>query len=301
MTLCDVAQGTGRAQIRNGVALVVSQHVVGHRDQRVFLTEHAAVLADESQTVDIGVNDDAEVKTLLRRADRVFIGTHLVHDALQILLQGLGVVGELSCALAVQNLVVDAQCLEQLGQDDAANGVDGVGTDAELAGLDSLDISQTEVEHRLHMTLVHGVVPHDAAQLLDGCIVEVLSLSNAQHLCAVGSRQELAIAVEQLQGVPLRGVMRCGDDDAAVGLVPAYGQLCGRCRGQPDVDDFVAHADECAADDVAHHGSADTSVASDDNLLATDECGVGRCKLHDVQRIERVARLSADGTTNTRD
>ena len=57
------------------------------------------------------------------------------------------------------------------------------------------------------MTLVHGVVVDDAAQLLDGGVVEVLSLGNAQYLGTVGCCQELAFAVEQLQGVPLCGVV----------------------------------------------------------------------------------------------
>ena len=57
------------------------------------------------------------------------------------------------------------------------------------------------------MTLVHGVVVDDAAQLLDGGVVEVLSLGNAQYFGTVGCCQELAFAVEQLQGVPLCGVV----------------------------------------------------------------------------------------------
>ena len=48
--------------------------------------------------------------------------------------------GKLTGAFAVQNLEIHTQCLEEVGQDDATNRVDGVGADTELAGLDSLDI-----------------------------------------------------------------------------------------------------------------------------------------------------------------
>ena len=48
-----------KTQIRDGVALVACQDIVGDADERVLLAEHLAVLADEGQTVHIGVDDDA--------------------------------------------------------------------------------------------------------------------------------------------------------------------------------------------------------------------------------------------------
>ena len=207
--------------------------------------------------------------------------------------------GKLTGAFAVQDLEIHTQCLEEIGQDDATNRVDGVGADTELAGLDSLDIYQTEVKHRLDVLLVHGVVLDDTTQLLNRSVVEVLFLGNSQYLGAVGSGQELALAVQQLQGVPLGGVVAGGDDDTAVGLVPAYSQLgCWR-GGQTDIDDLVSHANQCAANDVAHHGARDTSITTNDNLLAADECGIGRCELDNVQRIQCVTRVATNGATDT--
>ena len=205
----------------------------------------------------------------------------------------------MSVALAVQYLIVYAQGLEQLGQDDATHAVDGVGADAEPSLLDGFHIGQAQLHDAVYMALVHGVVLDDAAQLLHRGIVEVLLLSHAQHLGAVGSGQELALAVQQLQCIPLRGVMAGGDDDAAVGLVPAYSQLGRRRGGQTDVDDLAAHACQGAAHHVANHRSADAAVATDHDsdlcfvcrsrrvtlhstLLISDEGSVCRCKLNDV-------------------
>ena len=131
--------------------------------------------------------------------------------------------GKLSSALAVEHLELHAEGLEQLGQDDASHAVDGVGADTEVATTDGLGVHQSEVEHRLNMSLVHRVVLHYPTQLLHGSIVEVFGLSDAEHLSTVGSGEELALAVQQLQGVPLCRVMASGNDDTAVGLVPAHG------------------------------------------------------------------------------
>ena len=161
--------------------------------------------------------------------------------------------GKLTCAVAIEYLIVNAKRLEELGQDDTANAVDGIGADTELTLLDSLDVGQTQVKHRLHMTLVHGVVHHDTSQLFNGSIVEVLGLGDSQYLSTIGSRQELTIAVEELQGIPLCGIVRGSNDNATVGLVPANGQLGGRRGGQANIDNLVAHANEGAADHVTHH------------------------------------------------
>ena len=54
------------------------------------------------------------------------------------------------------------------------------------------------------------------------------------------------------------------NSDASVGLVPSHGELGGGGGGKADVYHLVAHAHKCAAHHVAHHGSADASVAAYD-------------------------------------
>ena len=62
-----------------------------------------AFLVDEGQTVYIGVDDNAKV---------IAVGFHLLHDALQILLQGLGVMGEVATDLLVEELIGHPQPIE---------------------------------------------------------------------------------------------------------------------------------------------------------------------------------------------
>ena len=271
--LGHVAQGTGRGEIAHGISLIVGKDIVGYADQRVFLTKHLTVFADESQTVNVGVDYDAQVETAL---------SHLVHDALQVLLQWLGVVGKLSGALAIENLEVYTQSLEQLRQNDAAHAVDSIGTNAELMLANRLYVDQAQVEYRLHVALVHRVVLDDTSQFLYGSIVEILSFGNAQHFGSVGCSEEFSLAVEQLQGIPLCGIVRGCDDNAAVGLVPAHGQFGGGCGGQANVDDLITHAYQCATYHIAHHRSGDASVAPYNNTLATNEGGVCSSKLNNV-------------------
>ncbi len=129
----DVTQRTGRGKVRNGVARCVRKHVVGHADERVFLTKHLAIFTDESESVNIGINHDSEVKTTF---------FNLVHDATEVLLQRLGIVGEVAVGLAVEELRLHAECLQQVGQDDAANGVDAIYHHAETSLSDGFGIDQ---------------------------------------------------------------------------------------------------------------------------------------------------------------
>ena len=68
---------------------------------------------------------------------------HAFHDAAEVLLQRFGVMGKLTRTLAVEYFIVNAEGLEELGQDDAADGVDGIGTNAELALPDGFHIGQS--------------------------------------------------------------------------------------------------------------------------------------------------------------
>ena len=175
---------------------------------------------------------------------------------------------EVTRHVAIQELIAHAQSLQQLGQDESANAVDAVDADGEACLTDSLGIHQLQVEYRLDMPIVETIVHSNMSQLVDLGIAEVLLLSQSQHLGAVGSRQELALAVEQFQGIPLTRVMRGGDDDAAVGTAHAYCQLCRWRRRIANVQDVKAHPHQGATNHVAHHRSRDASITSYDDFLA---------------------------------
>ena len=143
-----------------------------------------------------------------------------------------------------------------------------------------------------------------AAQVLDVSIFEILTVGNGEDFTAIGSCQELSFGIEQLQRIPLSGVVRGCDDDAAVGTAHPDGQLGGGSCGKADVEDIVAHAHQRAADDLTNHGSGDTSVASDNDFIGfafavpSDERGISCCKLHDIQGIQGIPGCSADGTAD---
>ena len=123
-------------------------------------------------------------------------------------------------------------------------------------------------------------------------ILEILSLSNGQHFITLLFVQELTLAVEQFQGVPLTGVMTGSDDDAAIGTTHAYSQLGGRRSGQSDIDHIKAVAHQCSAHHVLHHLARDAGITTHHDGLLTScflllascfyKCGIRRYELDNV-------------------
>ena len=161
------------------------------------------------------------------------------------------------------------------------------------------------------MALVEGVVFDIFAQMVHIGILEVFCLSNTEYLVAVLLVEELSLAVEQLEGIPLAGVMGSGNDDAAVGSAHAYSQFGGGSGGESDIDDVVAIAHEGTADHVLDHLAGDAGVTANDNAAAgvsplssflspLNKGSIGGYKLHDVQWIQRIAGRASDRTTDAR-
>ena len=207
--------------------------------------------------------------------------------------------GEVTRAGTVQDLIVHPQLLEELGQDDATHGVDGIHAHPELPGLDRFTIHEFQTQHGIDVTLVIGVIHRQLSQLVHLGIVKVLCLCQPQHLCAISRCQELPLLVQELQGVPLSGVMRGGDDDTTISAGHPHGQLRRRCRGIADVDHIIAHAHERSYYYVTNHQARDTAITAHYYFFATDKGGVGCGKLHNIKGVQRVTGLTADGTANT--
>ena len=180
--------------------------------------------------------------------------------------------GEVASTFSIEYLIAYTKCLEESGQDDSSYAVDGVGADAELAFADGLYVGQLKLEHGVYMALVAGAVGDDLAHLVYFGIVEVFVLGYSQYLGSVGGCKELSFLIKQFQGVPLAGIVRCGDDDTTVSLVPTYCQFCGRGGCIADVNDIIAHANKGSADHITNHGTADTAVASDNDFTTTAFC-----------------------------
>ena len=149
MLLCNIAQGTGAAQVAYRIAYSMAENVVCNADEGVLFSKHLSVFADKCQTVNIGIDNDAEIKTSI---------LHLVHDAMKIFLQWLGIMCEVASALSVENLVIYSYCIEESWQDDTSYRVDGIYTHTELTLLYSLNIGKLKFKHRVDMLLIEGVV-----------------------------------------------------------------------------------------------------------------------------------------------
>ena len=104
---------------------------------------------------------------------------------------------------------------------------------------------------------------------------EVLVFGQRQHPLALGVAQKFSLGIQELQGVPLAGVVRCGDDDAAVGPVRRNGQFGSRRSAESDVHYVRAAAQQRAFDDVADHFARNTGVATHDDFEPFPGCGFG--------------------------
>ena len=94
---------------------------------------------------------------------------------------------------------------------------------------------------------------------------EFLRFSDAEHLLPLGVGEELAVFVEKFQRVPLHGVVRCGEDNAAAGALADNGDFGGGGGCQPDIHHIEAHGAERAGDERVDHLARQTGVAADND------------------------------------
>ena len=194
-----VAQGTGGREVADGIAWGMLEDVVSHRDKGVLFAIHLAVFADKGETVHIRIHHEPHVVAAL---------SHQSHDVGEVLFEGLRIVLKVTCGLCVEwGDLFHTQCLEEFRQDDAAHGVDAVESYLEVLLLDGGNVHKVETQHHVYMFLVIGVVFEVFAQSVNVGEVKVFCLSNLQNFVAFVGIEEFALLVEELEGVPMAGVM----------------------------------------------------------------------------------------------
>ena len=219
MCLCHVAEGARGAEVADGIAGGVGKDIVGDADECVFLAEHVAVLADDGKTVDVGVNYESDIGVA---------AAHEVGDSGEIFGDGLGSVREIAGGGAVElDDFLHAERAEELRDDDATNGVHRVDSDGETGFGDSLAVDERQGEHLLDVPAVVGGVGVDLSEIVDFCESELSGVGYAEHLGAFLRVEELAFLVEKLEGVPLAGIVRCGEDESAACVLAGDGKLGG--------------------------------------------------------------------------
>ncbi len=214
--------------------------------------------------------------------------------------------GELARGLAVELHDLAAQRAQQLRDHRAADRIDGIDHHAEPAAAHRLGIDQRERQHLTDVLVVVGFAHEHAAQRIHLGKEVVLLLGQRQHALALGVGEELALIVEQLEGVPLTGVVRRGDDDAAVGAVVRHGQLDARRGAQAHVHHVGSAAEQRALDEAFDHAPRNTGVAADDDgkffawIRFRTQPHVSRGEFYDIEGREVVALGSAYGAPNAR-
>ena len=291
-----VAQRAGRRYVRDGGARADRKHGVGHGDQRIFLSERHAVLADEGQTVDVGIDGDAQVGLL---------AYHGFAQADEIGRQRLRIVGEMAVRLTVERDAGHAEGLEEGGHTDAAYGVDGIEHHLEAGSPDGRYVDEGIIEHGIDVRL-REILLRQRPDPVDVHEIEVFRFGHLLQGLSFGIGQELALFIEEFQGVPLLGVMRGGEDDTAVGVFEADGHFRRGRGSQSGVDHVDAAGKERAGDHVVHHLSGDTGVAADNHFIPVfsrefqqELTGIGCREFDNVERGESVADRAADGTPDT--
>ena len=203
--------------------------------------------------------------------------------------------------------MLHTQCFEQLGQDDAAHGVHAVDGYVEVGLADGLYVNEVERQYAVNMLLIVGQVLAVSAQLVYFGVFESFGFGDAEHFVAFFLIQELSFFVQQLQGVPLLGVVRSGEDDTTTGTFHRNGQFSGRCGSQVDVDNVPSHTHQGTYHYVLYHFAGETGITAYYDLVAfygtrfADECSISRCEFHDVKRVESLACTAANRSADSRD
>ena len=274
-----IAQGAAGAQVAYRIARRMTQHVIAHGYQRIFLAEHLPVLANNSQAVHIRIHHEAHIRFRLR---------HQGGNLRQVLGKRLGVMGEITMRRAMQlEYLLHAQGVQQIRQHDTSHGVHAIDRHPEISGTNRLHIHERKRQHPLDMLLLITRILDNLAQMLHIGEREILGSGDAQHLGSLSGIEELTPLVQQLQGIPLLRIMAGGQYNATASALHRHGHLGRRCRGKADVHHIKTHPHQGAHDDVPHHRPGDAGIAPHDNLVGidfrmlTNKGSVGRHEFHD--------------------
>ncbi len=269
------------------------QNVISNGYERVFLAKHFAVLLHYREAVNIGVNSKTDVSLLrldsLRKRD-------------EILFQRLGIVSKIAVCIVIDDSeILDTQCFEEFWNCNATHRIDGIDADREIGFFDGIDVHKRQRQHLINMYVlkifdslnlskIHNVHKISILFGIDGIVDDKLAV-----LCV----EELAIMVEQFEGVPLRRIVARGQDDAAVGFELRNGNFGGRSGCKVDVNHINAAKCQRTDDDILDIRTRNPRITSHNYLifrllrLGFKPFGIRRSEFHDVKRRQVVARLAA--------
>ena len=136
MLFGNISKRTCRTQIGDCIAWRMRQYIVCNAHQRILFSKHYAILTDKSQTVYIGIDDNAQIVVTLGNCGHYFT---------QIFLQRFGIMSKVTIGFSVDNGVFHSQLLQQLRKDNAANTVDGINAYLKMFFTYGIHIHQRQV------------------------------------------------------------------------------------------------------------------------------------------------------------
>jgi hypothetical protein len=137
----------------------------------------------------------------------------------QVFLQGFRIVGKLPGHVTVHYNYLTTKGFQQGWHRDRASRIDGIHHNFVAFFRYRSHIHQGQGQYFVNMFLNITVILAVRTQLIHSGILDVFFLHQRQNLCAVIGTDELAMAVQQFQGVPFSRVVAGRQDNSARSLL----------------------------------------------------------------------------------
>ena len=136
--------------------------------------------------------------------------------------------------------------------------------------------------------------------------VELHILRKRQNSLTLSIIQELTTLVQELQCVPLLGIVRSGDDDTAISLVTNHSHLRSGGSAETYVDNIHTTSEERSLDQIVHHLTRDSGITTHDDrkalsaIFLVHKTCIRSGKFHHIDRGQIITRHASDSTSDTR-
>ena len=236
------------------------EDVVSNSNEGIFFTEHRTIFTNHSEAVNIGVNNETDIVAAL---------THKVADFCEVLLQGFGIVSEVTSRFCIKVCYLSyTELTEELGNDDTTDRVHCVECYREVSATDGFNIYEFEFLHMVNVALVVVEVLSVVTEVVNISKVKIAVISEAHYFSSFFGGKEFALFVEELQSIPLTGIVARCDNNTTYSLFHSHGEFSSRRRSKTDVYNIKAHTHERTTNCLTYHFARDTCVTTNDNLLA---------------------------------
>ena len=174
------------------------------------------------------------------------------------------------------HVVVDGQDLaahfrNPAGRESGGGAIAAVDGDPQAALADGRGI---EGAHQYRQVMIDGVSPLDhGPDVIPGCFLEFVLMVDVQQLGCLRRIEVETICPDELQGVPGRRIVPCGDGNAALCVQPGYRQLQAGSGTHSEVDHLAAGCQQPGGHRGGDHGARWTGVAAHQYAARIKVCG----------------------------